>query len=126
MDYYATLSDEVHLNHMSGKAEESKQAVTLDVLDSMVNRHLKMDMKDNSATSRMQTLFESYVTILRRNSLKWWIESNQMVSVSHFLSGIKPMSLQACLTSDLAFAHHELNKDFKKFSKHVIKLSDAF
>lgn len=91
----------------------------------MLRKQLKMNMKDRSDKSRMQTLFTNHVSILRRNGLTWPLESNERVAVTHVLTAIRAKSLQSCLQSDLDFAHHHLRKK-KAFLVHSIKISEAF
>lgn len=98
----------------------------MEALDIIVRKTLRMDVNDRSEKSRMESLFARYVTLLRRNGLKWLLESNQKGAVSHVLSAVNPKSLSDCLTSDLAFANHELKEDFKNFMVHAIRLSEAF
>lgn len=42
------------------------------------------------------------------------------------LSAIRPTSLKELLESNLAFSHHLLQKDFKSFLQHAIKLAEEF
>lgn len=54
------------------------------------------------------------------------LNSNQKVAVGNVLSAIRPKSLRERLESDLEFSHYQGKKDFKKFIKHSVELSDAF
>ena len=108
------------------KAEESKEAVNLDTLDSLVKNQLRMDMSDKNASSGMESLFLSYQKLLRRHGLAWLLKANQKVAVYHLLPAIKPSQLQNRLDADLDFAYHEYRKDFPKFMEHCIRLSEAF
>lgn len=112
--------------YLEKKAEESKEAVNLDTLDSIVRTELKMDMSDSNATSRMESLFMAYHKLLRINGLAWVLKSNQKISVFHVLSAIKPLSLQNRIESDLEFAYYDCRKDFQKFMRHCIRLSESF
>lgn len=83
-------------------------------------------MTDKNARSRIEALFISYQSLLRRNGLQWLTKKNERVAVMHFLSTIRPLSLQSRLQSDLSLSYHRLETDFKGFMAHAIKLSDAF
>ena len=125
-DDYDSLTDSVLRVHLEGKAKESVDSVTLEALDDIVERELKMDMNDKNARSPIETLFVSYHSILRRNGIAWLLDANQKVTVWHVLSAIRPKTLKDRLEPDLEFTHHKLEKDFKKFMAHTIKVSEAF
>jgi transposase InsO family protein len=123
---YESLTDEILRQFLETKSQESKESVTIDILDKIVDRSLKMDMTDRNAESRMQNLFVSYHGILRRNGIAWLLTANQSVAVGHVLSAVRPTALHDRLTSDLEFAYSDLRNDFKGFMAHAIKLSSAF
>ena len=61
---------DIHLRkYLEGKAEESRETVSLEVLDEIVNRELRMNIRDKNARSRMESLFVTYHALLRRNGL---------------------------------------------------------
>ena len=126
VDSYETLTDTEVRNFLNSRAVESKEVVTLDKLDKIVDGELRTNMRNNNATARMKDLFASYYTILSRNGLKWIVTENQKVSVGHVLSAVRPVSLKERLESDLSFSHHHLKKDFNGFLAHAIKLAEAF
>lgn len=123
---YEDLEDQVLRRYLETKAEEAKDVVTRDTLDKLVEEELRTDMKDKNARSRIETLFVSYRSLLRRHGVSWILKDNEKVAVSHVLSSIRPESLRVRLESDLALSHHDLRKDFKGFMAHAIKLSEAF
>lgn len=123
---YEDLTDSVLRKYLEKKAEESPEAITLEAIDSIVDRDLRMNMGDKNARSRMESLVVSYHTLLRRHGLSWILKSNQKVAVMHVLSAVKPTSLRNRLQSDLDFAHHDLKENFKGFLSHSLKVSDAF
>jgi len=120
------LTDAVLRTYLDKKAETSKETVTLSSLDRMVDKQLSMNMADPSATSRMQALFISYYSLLRKSGLTWVLEESQKVAVQHVLSAISPKSLRDRLSEDLEFSQRHLRKDFKAFMAHSIKLAEAF
>ena len=120
------LTEETLRKFLENKAVESKETITLSSLDALVKRQLRMNTKDPSAESRMQSLFISYRSLLRQNGLLWVLESSQKIAVQHVLSAIRPKSLCARLSDDLEFSQHHLRKDFKGFMSHAIKLAAAF
>ena len=91
---YKSLTDDVLRKYLEDKARESKETVSLATLDKIVERKLHMNMSDSSAKSRMQSLFVSYTTLLRRHGLAWVLESNQKVAVYHVLSAVRPLDLR--------------------------------
>jgi hypothetical protein len=117
---YEELDDTVLRKYLGEKSEESKEAVNLDRLGEIVDQQLKVNMVDTDAGSRMQNLFVSYHTVVRRNSLAWLLTANQKVAFNHALSAVKPETLHTRLSSDLGFAHHNLKKDFKAFMAHAV------
>lgn len=106
--------------------EESKDAVTLKTTDELDETRLKMSMDNHNFKSKMQSLFANYHSLLSQNGVKWIIKNIQKLTVTHFLSVVKPQSLRERLVSDLSFSHHALKKDFKKFLLHSVNLSEAF
>lgn len=123
---YDTLKDQDVREFLEERCKESKETVTLDQLDKLVQNKLRTDMKNNNATARMQDLFANYHTLLVRNGLKWLIKDNPKIAVDHVLSAIKPQTLHDRLEADLSFAKYELRKDFHGFLKHAIRLAEAF
>lgn len=126
VDTFSALSDSTLREYLSLKAEESREVITMEKLDKLVQDELHINMADKDARSRMESLFVSYQSLLRRNGLKWLTQENQTVAVMHVLSAVRPVSLQIRLRSDLSLTHHRLENDFKGFMAHAIKLSEAF
>lgn len=119
------VTDSILREYLDTKAEASKDTVTVDSIDALVDKELKMDMSDRSATSRMEALFAMYTTMLRRNGLSWICKDNQKMAVYHIMGAVKPKSLHDRLESDLNLAYYHLRKDFRGFLRHAVKLSDA-
>lgn len=90
---YEDLTDELLRSYLEKKAEESKEVVTIDTLDKLVEDKLRIDMTDSDARSRIENLFVSYLTLLPRNGLSWIIKENEKVAVYHVLSSIRPETL---------------------------------
>ncbi|PXF46452.1 hypothetical protein BWQ96_03777 [Gracilariopsis chorda] len=120
------LTDQDLRAYLEKKAEPSKSCANLSFLDHIVEHELRMDMRDIGARSRIESLFISYHTLLRRHGLSWVLHSNEKIAVQHVLSSIKPKSLRLRIQSDLQLAHHNLKKDFKEFMDHCLTISDAF
>lgn len=97
------------------KADESKELVSVDALDKIVEQELKMKMTDQNANSRAEILFVFYHSLLRRMGLTWLLQSNQRFCVYHVLSAIRLHMLQDGLTSDLEFVQVNLKKYFNRF-----------
>lgn len=126
IDNLDELSDTLLRAYLDSKAVDQKSSLTLDMLDSIIGKELCMVMTDKSAKARMESLFVSYLSILRRNGLAWVPKVCPKVAVNNVLSAVKPGNLQESLQSDLRFAHQDLRKDFKSFMQHAVKLSIAF
>lgn len=123
---YKDLSDEQLSTYLKSLSAESEDTITLSTLDALVKSKLRMNMREKSASLRMQYLFSSYDTLLEENGLLWVFESNQKVAVYHILSAIKPEGLQMRLRDDLDFSKLSLKKDFRGFMKHAIDLAKAW
>ena len=123
---YDALTDDKLRNFLMTKGEESTDVVTLGSLDILVRDNLKMNMSDNSANSRVESLFISYIMLLRKHGLVWVREKSQKVAVGHVLSAIRPFTLQRRFDDDLQFAHSNLRKDFSAFMDHAIDVSKAY
>lgn len=89
---YDELQDSHIGSYLDGKAEESKEVMTISVLDKLVENELRIDMSDKDARSRIETLFMSYNSLLRRNGLAWLSKDNEKISIFHVLSRIRPES----------------------------------
>lgn len=85
-----------------------------------------MYMRNKDSSSRMESMFIQYHTLLRKHGLVWLLEDNQNKAVHHVLSAIQPSKLRNRLHSDIQFAHHELRKNFQKFFTYARNVSDAF
>lgn len=107
-------------------AEESKEVVSLKALDDLFAKVLRINMVYSSAQSRIENIFVSYHSILRRQGLFWLLKGNQKLAVFHVLLAIRPESLRFRLDSNLQFSHQDLCKDFKALMKHAIKFSEAY
>lgn len=70
---YDELTDKVLLNYFESKISEDRKNVSVDVVDKIIKKKLRMDMNTRSERSRMEELFITYAKILLRNGLKWII-----------------------------------------------------
>lgn len=104
---FDAMTDEQLRTYLDKEAEYSKDAVTLEGLDELIEKKLKMNMEKKNARSRMQRLFANYHSLLTENGVKWIIQENQKLAVTHVLSAIRPQPLRERLESDLPFSHHE-------------------
>ena len=123
---YDELSETDLREHLDQNAQESLETITLETLDEIVDINLRMNMKDKNSKSRIESLFVSHHSPLRRKGLSWPIEANLKVAVYHVLSAMKPKVLHNRLSSDLQFSKHSLKKNFKDFMKHAVRVSVAF
>eukprot|EP00180_Rhodochaete_pulchella_P004096 Plantae.Rhodophyta-Rhodochaete_pulchella.ctg7553.p1 GENE.Plantae.Rhodophyta-Rhodochaete_pulchella.ctg7553~~Plantae.Rhodophyta-Rhodochaete_pulchella.ctg7553.p1 ORF type:complete len:129 (-),score=19.30 Plantae.Rhodophyta-Rhodochaete_pulchella.ctg7553:832-1218(-) len=94
---YDTLTDYQLRTYLGGKTKESKETVAIDTFDDMVSKELRINRSDPGAKSRIENLFVSYRSLLRRHGLSWIVKDNQKVAVFHFLSAIRPESLRSRL-----------------------------
>lgn len=126
VDDYESLSETALRSFLEGKAQESRKSLTASDLDVLVESELIMDMSIRSARSHMELLFMSYISLLLRNGIKWVLDSNQKLAVTHIATAVRPNLLRKRLESDLGFAHTEVGKNFEGFMKHALSVSDAF
>lgn len=87
--------------YLESKAASSKDFVTIDMLDKIVDNHLQIDMAHRDARSRIENLFVCYKSILRRHGLSWTTNDNGRVAVYYVLPAFRPETLRNCLESDL-------------------------
>lgn len=99
---------------------------TLEAYDKIVANKLRINIKDPEARIRMKGLFLSNLSLLKGNELSWLTTENEIVSVHHVLSAIRPKSLRSCLESDLDFLLYALRKYFKRFMHYNIMISETF
>lgn len=123
---YETVTENCLRKYLEGKAQESRHVATVESIDKIVEKDLRTEMTDTDARSRMETLFATYLSLLRRNGLSWVIKDNPKVAVRHVCAAIRPNMLKKRVESDMRFSYAHLRKDFKAFRKHVIRLADAF
>lgn len=122
---YEELTDDQVREFLRDRAKERKDVITLEKPDKSVDEELRTNMKTSNAKVRMQDLFSTYHTVLRRNGLGRIVKENQKVAFAHIFSAIRQQSSKHRLQSDLAFAHHALKKDFKGFPARAIELAEA-
>lgn len=126
VESYKYLRDEILRAYLKSKATASKNFITIDALDKLVHTHLRIDLTDKDARSRMKNFFLSYKLLLCRHGLTWLTQSNDDIDVCHVLSSIRPELLRDRLESVRDFSHYNLRIDFKGFTTQAIKLSEAF
>ena len=68
-DYYS-LTDSDLRSFLEGKSQESRKNLTASGVEKLVESELLVDMSVRSASSRMELLFMSYISMLRRNGLQ--------------------------------------------------------
>lgn len=74
---YDTLTDFLLREYLESSSLESKESLTLETLDALLERDLCMDMTDKSAGSRMNSLFVAYDKLLRRNGLSCLLDETK-------------------------------------------------
>lgn len=92
----------------------------------MVHKQLKIKLTDGNVGSPVQNFFKAYHTILRRSDLIWLLIAKQNISFYYVLSSIKSVPLLTRLSTNLSFAHYELEKHFKAFKAHALRVSECF
>ena len=123
---YSDLSDVQLRTYLEEKREENVTTLSVAKIDEIVSNELRMDMKDTSATSRMERLFISYDMILDKHGLSWIPEKHLKLASKHIIQHIKPHYLKSRIDGDLKLAHAHLKKDFNMFMDHAIAVSKAF
>lgn len=66
VDYYESLSEDEHCELLRSKAVASKDVILIDKLDNIFKDHLRIDMKDKNALSRIENIFVSWKSLLRK------------------------------------------------------------
>lgn len=74
---YDNLTEKRLQKYADDKLIESREVVTLDVLDDLVTKILRINMADSNAQSRIENLFVSYYMFFRRKGLFWLLKSNK-------------------------------------------------
>lgn len=110
---YDVLTEDVLRKCFEKKSEESKEVVTLDILDDLVQKELHINKCDTAAKYRIENLFISRHKLLRRHGLSWIVNDYPKVAVRHVLFALRLDSLNASLEFDLEFSHYYLHKTFK-------------
>ena len=73
---FEDMTDKQLRAYLDKEAEDSKEAVTLEGLDELVARKLRMNMENKNGKSRMQGMFANYHSLLSQNGVKWIIDEN--------------------------------------------------
>ncbi len=120
-----SLTDSDLRSFFESKAKASKDNVTVQMLDKLVEKSLRMDMRDKCPMSPMENLFVNYFVLLKRHGCEWVINTAQTVAVRQVLSKIKPSWLHNRIKSDLCLSHSALKSKFSEFRDHCIKLAGA-
>lgn len=123
---YEALTDTVLRSFLNKEEEDSKGTISLQTLEEIVERELRMYMGNESGRSRMQSPFIWYHSLFWHNGLSWILEDNQKVAVGHVLYAVRPKNLQERLESNLRFSKTDCRKDFSKFMEHGVQFSGAF
>lgn len=66
---YDSLSNVGLRTYLETSAQETKESINLETLDHIVDEELRLEIFDRNAKSRMENLFVSSNSILRRNGL---------------------------------------------------------
>lgn len=123
---YENLDDEELRMYLIKKAEVSREVVTIETLDKLIDDELRISKTGKDSCWRIESLFPSYKLLLRRNSSASVTKDNKKIVVYHILSAILPDTHQARFESDLELFHNDLRKDFTDFINHTIKFSEGF
>lgn len=76
------LTDFALRSYLNGKCEEPNGVDTLESLDEVVSREVQTNMVDNNTKSRIEILFVSYHSLLRRHGLSWILLDDQNCRLS--------------------------------------------
>lgn len=80
--------------YLDSEDKDSKDALTVEGLDELMQKKLKMNMDTRNVKSRIQSLFASYHSVRSQNGVMWIIDENRNMAVTHVLSEIRPRSLR--------------------------------
>lgn len=90
---YDALHDKFHCNYFEGKAQENCHVVIIIRLEKLADNKLKIEMRDSSARSCMESLFVSFWFSLHQHGQSLVTSDNKMIAVTHVLPAIWPKSL---------------------------------
>lgn len=76
--------------------------------------------------ARMQMLFIVYRSLLKKNGIKWILESSQKLAVTLVLDFIKPHQLRLQIQEDLEGGYLYLKNGFSEFMQHALETCEAF
>lgn len=119
------MTDDQLQAYPHSEAKDSKEVVALEGFDELIEKKLKMHMNNRNSKSRRQELFANYYSVLSRQGAKWIIKKSRKLAAIHDLSSICPKSLKKRLEFNMSISNHVLQKVFKEFLKHALKLSRA-
>lgn len=123
---YEDLTDAVLKTYLESEAEVESKTSGIEKLDELVEKNLRMDMRNPSCMSRMKDLFVCYNLLLKNNGLSWVKEKTPKLAINHIVSAIRPKNLQIRIERDLKYTKSELKKDYKGFMTHAFALTDSF
>lgn len=124
--YYDELDDKDLRAYLEKQSAVSKTNATIDSLHLLVKKELRMDVRDDEATSRMRNLFNFYNALLRENGVNWVTEGNPKIAVRHVTSSLRPETLRTRLQSDFLLGYMHLKNNFRAFMGHCLNLADVF
>lgn len=70
--------------YLQSEVEESKDFITVEALEEMGEKKLKINEDKENARSRMQDLFANYLSLLSQQSVRWIMEKNQKRALHTF------------------------------------------
>ena len=123
---YEMVTDEILRTFLEERSRTTTTTISLSAVNSIIDKELKMDMADTSDPLRMENLFTSYLSILRRHGLQWITKSRPKTAITNVIAAVKPKSLRTKLESNIDFSHMELQKEFNALFQHAVKISESF
>lgn len=100
---YDSLQDMQLPKFQEKKARDLKEVVPIDTSENLVEEEIQINMTDRDSRSLTETLFVSYLSLLRRHGLVRLRDDNEKVVVYHVLFAILPESKHALLNCNWSF-----------------------
>ena len=122
----AIVTDGIIRNFLEERSKTTKTTISLSSVNSIVERALIIVESDTSALTRIENLFTSYLSILRRHGLQWVTNARLKTAITDIIVNVNTKSLRTKLESNMEFSHMGLQKDFNVFFQHAVKVYESF
>lgn len=70
------LTDKILKDYLESLIEDKRMCMSTSAISKIVSKNLYMNMTISHTRARMQMIFISYESLLKRNGISWLLESN--------------------------------------------------